>query len=99
MSIPHRHSRPANIAASERTFFITASTWGKRGLLQSSRAAELFIRTIYDYRGQGKYRLHEFVVMPDHFHRLSTVGSGITIEHAVQFIKGGFAFRAAGNSE
>jgi putative transposase len=32
--------------------------------------------------------------MPDHFHILLTVGSQLTVERAVQFIKGGFAFRA-----
>ena len=32
--------------------------------------------------------------MPDHFHILITVGSDITIERAVQLVKGGFAFRA-----
>jgi len=32
--------------------------------------------------------------MPDHFHLLLTVGSGMTIERAVQLVKGGFAFRA-----
>jgi len=52
------------------------------------------VRVLYDYREQGKFRLHEFVVMPDHFHVLLTVGHDLTIERAVQFIKGGFAFRA-----
>jgi putative transposase len=47
-----------------------------------------------DYRAQRKFLLHEFVVMPDHFHVLLTVDCNITIEKAVQFIKGGFAFRA-----
>ena len=32
--------------------------------------------------------------MPDHFHLLLTVGSDMTVEEALQFIKGGFAFRA-----
>jgi putative transposase len=32
--------------------------------------------------------------MPDHFHLLLTVESAMTIERAVQFIKGGFSFRA-----
>jgi len=32
--------------------------------------------------------------MPDHFHGLITVGAEITVEKAVQLIKGGFAFRA-----
>jgi putative transposase len=43
---------------------------------------------------QGKYRLHEFVVMPDHFHLLITVDSDTTIARAVQLIKGGFSYRA-----
>lgn len=30
----------------------------------------------------------------DHFHLLITLGSEISVEKAVQFIKGGFAFRA-----
>ena len=33
--------------------------------------------------------------MPDHFHVLLTVDSNLTIEKAVQFIKGGFAFQAS----
>jgi putative transposase len=67
---------------------------GQQSLLQSDRAAALFLRVLYDYRAQNKFRLHEFVVMPDHFHVLITVGSEMTIERAVQFIKGGFSFRA-----
>ncbi len=39
-----------------------------------------------------KYLLHEFVVMPDHFHVLLTPQK--TLERAMQLIKGGFSFRA-----
>lgn len=92
MSIPSRHADPALIVAGARTFFVTSSIDGKRNLLQSDRSAGLFIRVLYDYRAQGKFRLHEFVVMPDHFHVLITVDS--TIERAMQFIKGGFAFQS-----
>ncbi|MGC1372214.1 MAG: transposase [Candidatus Sulfotelmatobacter sp.] len=94
MAIPSRHSDSIHAAAGARTFFVTSSISEKRNLLQSNRAAELFMRVLYDYREQRKFRLHEFVVMPDHFHLLLTVGSELTIERAVQFIKGGFAFRA-----
>jgi putative transposase len=94
MVIPIRHADPENIAAGARTFFVTSSIVDKRNLLQSDRSAQLFIRVLYEYRAQGKFRLHEFVVMPDHFHLLLTIDTGITIERAVQFIKGGFAFRA-----
>jgi putative transposase len=94
MSIPRRHSDPARAVAYQRTFFVTSSIFGKRSLLQSMRAAKLLVEVLYDYRTQGRYLLHEFAIMPDHFHLLITVGSNITIERAVQFIKGGFAFRA-----
>jgi putative transposase len=94
MAIPIRHSNSENVTAGARTFFVTSSIADKRNLLQSDRAAGLFIRTLYEYRAQGKFRLHEFVVMPDHFHVLITVEAGMTVERAVQFIKGGFAFRA-----
>jgi putative transposase len=94
MAIPLRHADPALVAAGARTFFVTSSIAGKRNLLQSERSARLFIRVLYDYRAQRKFRLHEFVVMPDHFHLLLTVDHDSTIERAVQFIKGGFAFRA-----
>jgi putative transposase len=94
MSVPIRYSDPNRIVAGTRTFFVTSSIAEKRNLLQSDRSAGLFIRVFQEYRAQGKYRLHEFVVMPDHFHLLLTVGCNITIEKAVQFIKGGFAFRA-----
>jgi hypothetical protein len=53
MSIPRRHANPAKIASGERTFFITASTWGKRNLFQCTRTAGLFIETIRAYRAQG----------------------------------------------
>jgi putative transposase len=95
MSIPPRRADPRHIVAAARTFFVTSSTHEKRNLLQSDRAAELFLKVLYEYRAQGKYWLHEFVVMPDHFHLLLTLNSEISIERAVQFIKGRLAFRAS----
>ena len=94
MAIPARHSDPRRAVAGARTFFVTSSIAAKRNLLQSDRSAGLFVRVLYDYREQRRFRLHEFVVMPDHFHLLLTVESNLTIERTMQFIKGGFAFRA-----
>lgn len=45
-----------------------------------------------DCKSQGKYLLHDFVVMPDHIHLILTP-SGITLERAMQLIKGGFSFQ------
>jgi putative transposase len=41
---------------------------------------------------QQKYQLHEFVLMPNHFHLLLT--PTLTLERSLQLIKGGFSFRA-----
>jgi putative transposase len=73
-------------------YFVTASTWGHRSLFQTERMAGLFIVTIYHYRRERKFLLHEFVVMPTHFHLLLTP-SETTLERALQFIKGGFSYR------
>ncbi len=41
----------------------------------------------------GKFQLHDFVIMPDHVHLLMTVPGDMTIEKAMQLIKGGFSYR------
>jgi putative transposase len=69
---------------------ITSSTWGRRSLFQNDRWAQLLVDTLHRYRGSA-YLLHEFVVMPDHIHVLLT--PKISLEKAVQFIKGGFSYR------
>lgn len=74
------------------TYFVTASTWGKRSLFQTERMATLLIDTIFHYRLQGKYLLHEFVVMPNHIHLLLSPSEKLA--RAMQFIKGGFSYRA-----
>ena len=56
--------------------------------------ARLFLNVLQDYRGQGRYLLHEFVVMPDHFHLIVTPAADVPLEKAGQYIKGGFSFRA-----
>jgi putative transposase len=73
-------------------YFITASTFQKRNILQSDRMAGLFLDVLFQYRERGKYLLHEFVVMPDHCHLLITPRE--SLERAMQLIKGGFSFRA-----
>jgi REP-associated tyrosine transposase len=75
------------------TYFITASAYEKRFLLQSERTASLLVDVLHHYRAQGKYLLHEFVVMPNHFHLLITPLDDTTLEKALQLIKGGFSFR------
>ncbi|MFB3813945.1 MAG: transposase [Terriglobales bacterium] len=76
---------------SNSTYFVTASTCDKKPLLQSDRMAALFLDVLAHYRSQHKYLLHEFVVMPNHFHLLIT--PELTLERALQLVKGGFSYR------
>ena len=76
-----------------RTYLVTAVTAERRSLFQVTAAAELLERTILDYRSQGRFLLHAFVIMPDHFHALITPAPDVSLEKAMQFIKGGFSFR------
>ena len=93
MAIPVRHAAPSGVLSSARTFFFTTMTSMGRRLLQSERNAMSFIDVLRSYVAAGKFQVHDFVVMPDHVHLLLTVGSGMTIERAMQFIKGGFSYR------
>jgi putative transposase len=78
---------------SGRVFFITTVTAQRQPIFRRQTAANLLIETLVHYRGEGKYQLHEFVVMPDHIHILLTPPPEISLERAMQFIKGGFSFR------
>lgn len=77
----------------QRTFFITTVTWQRAPIFRVETRARLLIDVFLDYREQRKYLLHEFVIMPDHVHVLLTPACGISVERAVQFIKGGFSYR------
>ena len=78
---------------SERIFFITTITAGRLPIYRRDATARLLIDTLSHYREQKKFLLHEFVIMPDHIHALLTPATEISLERAVQFIKGGFSFR------
>jgi len=83
-------------ATSHGTFFITTQTHNRRTLFQVPANAELLIETLQHYRHEGHYKLHAFVLMPDHIHLLLTP-TGITLERSIQLIKGGFSHRLASN--
>jgi REP-associated tyrosine transposase len=93
MATPTRHSNSKEIVRTSRTFFVTTKTSMGRALLQSDRNAMLFIDVLRSYVAAKKFKVHDFVVMPDHVHLLITVSGEMSIEKAVQFIKGGFSYR------
>src|ERR1700740_1778739 len=79
---------------STRTFFVSSTTAGRRALLPSDRMAQLLLDVLAENRRKKRFLLHEFVIMPNHFHLLLTPAAEIPLEKALQFIKGGFSYRA-----
>src|SRR5271165_2419300 len=94
MAKPSRPSNPQSAKAESRTFFVTSRTAAGKPILQTDRMAALFVEVLRFYMRAGKFRVHEFVVMPNHIHLLVTVGADISIEKTMQLIKGNFSFRA-----
>ncbi len=93
MAIPTRKSVPENITRPRRTFFVTAKTYMGKHLLQSDRHAALLIDVLRSCVADGHFQIYDFVVMPNHFHLLIALSEDMTIEKAMQFIKGRFSYR------
>lgn len=77
--------------SSTACYCVTTATHGRRRLFQVDANARMFMETLQEYRREGRYRLHAFV-MADNVHLLISP-CGITIERAVGLIKGGFSRR------
>jgi len=76
-----------------RTYFVSTVTAGRRRLFQVEANAQLMLDVLEHYRTQGRFELYAFVIMPDHLHVLITPAPDVSLQKAVQFIKGGFLFR------
>jgi putative transposase len=59
---------------STRPSFVTSTTAGRRALLQFGRMAQLPVDVLGENRRKRRLLLHEFVIMPNHFHLLLTQG-------------------------
>jgi putative transposase len=64
-----------------------------RRLLQSERNAGLLIEVLRAFVAERAFTLHDFVIMPDHVHLLLTVDEEMTVEKAMQLVKGRFSYR------
>jgi putative transposase len=93
MAHPGRNASPASILNPARTFFATTGTSMGRKLLQSERNAELLIDVMRSLVAEHRFEVHDFVIMPNHLHLLLTVHDEMTIEKAMQLIKGRFSHR------
>src|SRR5882757_8282820 len=76
-----------------RTYFITTSTANRRRLFQVEANAQLLLEVLMEQRVKNRFHLHAFVLMPDHMHAILTPAPDVSLEKAVQFIKGNFSHR------
>jgi REP-associated tyrosine transposase len=83
--------KPTRALSPPGTYFVTFITWERRRLFVVETYVRLFLKTLYGYRRQGRFQLHAFVVMPEHVHLLLTPADDVTIERAIQLVKGGYS--------
>ena len=62
--------------------------------MQTELMANLFLDVLRTYVAAHRFRIHDFVIMRNHFHLLLSVDGDMAVEKAVQLIKGNFSYRA-----
>jgi putative transposase len=74
------------------TYFVTTKAWQNVARFQVTEIAETILDKVLEYRSKGNFLLHEFVLMPNHLHIILTPAEAVTLEKAIQLIKGGSSF-------
>jgi putative transposase len=76
-----------------RTFLIASATWQRRCLLRSHGFCDLLLEVIRENRSKQRLLVHEFVFMREHIHMILTPAVQVSLEKAMQFVKGRFSYR------
>ncbi len=74
-------------------YFVTTETWQRRQLFLKPEPAKIVLEQLLECRDKGFYRLHAFVLMPEHSHILITPSEAASLEKAIMMIKGGSSYR------
>jgi REP element-mobilizing transposase RayT len=80
-------SRIARRVRQAGVYFITTDTWQRREVFRNPDPARMVVEQITECQERKFYRLHAFVLMPNHLHMLITPGEEASIEKAVMMIK------------
>jgi len=94
MARPSRNAEFGSALNPVRTFFVSSRANRGIAIFQTERMANLFIDVLRTYMKAKKFKVHEFVVMPNHIHVLLSLGPELSVEKAVQMMKGNFSYRA-----
>ena len=77
-----------------RSLKVATRAAGGKAIFQTERMANLFIEVLRSQVRLRRFVIHEFVVMSNHVHLLLTLPGELSLEKAMQFVKGGFSFQA-----
>ena len=83
--------KPTRRISPPGTYFVTFQTWQRQRVFVVVAYARLFLKTLYGDNRQGRFRLHAFVVMPEHVHLMLTPAADLTLERALQLVKRGYS--------
>ena len=78
----------------EKCYFVTSVCANRTSVLQTDRMSGLFLDVLRENRAKQRIAVHAFVVMLNHVHILLTPQNGHSLAKCMQFIKGGFSYRA-----
>ncbi len=70
----------------DHCYFVTTTTVDRRAYFADRRLAEILLDNLRFYRSRMRFRLHGYVIMPDHVHLLVTSG-GSSISDIMRNIK------------
>jgi len=77
----------------ERVFFVTFVTHQRCPLFRNAQRSQLMCDVLACQVQLGRMVMHAYVLMPDHVHLVIEPSVDVSVEKAVQFIRGGFSFR------
>lgn len=72
--------------------FVTFSCYQRLPYLNDDHSRTVFLETLEQLRLRHDFYVFGYVLMPDHIHLLLTPAEDVSIEKAMQYIKGGFSF-------
>jgi putative transposase len=67
--------------------FVTFSCYRRLDLLRTKRARSLFVKELAQVRGERRFRLAGYVVMPNHVHVLMSEPAQGTVSTVLQMLK------------
>ena len=74
-------------------FFVTTNTVDRTPLFAAEASVLLLTQVIAEVRHETKFRLHAWVLMPDHIHMVLSTPNVVAVGDVMRLVKGRFANR------